>query len=72
VVELVGEGRCCSLLIGVLIKLVIGAECRWLMPEILATQEAEIRGITVQSQPVQIVHEMLSQKNASQKKGLVE
>jgi hypothetical protein len=42
------------------------------MPVILATQEAEIRRIAVQSQPGQIVHETLSQKkkkNASQKKG---
>jgi hypothetical protein len=33
-----------------------------LMPAILATQEAEIRRIKVQSQPRQIVHETLSQK----------
>jgi hypothetical protein len=32
------------------------------MPVILATQEAEIRRIGVQSQPRQIVHETLSQK----------
>jgi hypothetical protein len=32
------------------------------MPVILATQEAEIRRIVVQSQPEQIVHETLSQK----------
>jgi hypothetical protein len=33
------------------------------MPVILATQEAKIRRITVQSQPRQIVHETLSRKN---------
>jgi hypothetical protein len=35
---------------------------RWLTPIILATQEAEIKRITVQSQPGQIVCETLSQK----------
>jgi hypothetical protein len=34
----------------------------WLMPVILATQEAEIRRITVRSQLWQMVHETLSQK----------
>jgi hypothetical protein len=34
----------------------------WLMSVILATQEAEIRRINIQSQPGQIVHETLSQK----------
>jgi hypothetical protein len=38
----------------------------WLTP-ILATQEAEIRRITVQTQPRQIVHKTLSQKYPSQK-----
>jgi hypothetical protein len=36
---------------------------------ILATQAAEIRRITVQSQPGQIVHETLSQKKPTTKKG---
>jgi hypothetical protein len=39
------------------------------MPVIHATQEAEIRRITVESKPRQIVHETLSQKIPSQKKG---
>jgi hypothetical protein len=41
---------------------------QWLMPVILATQEAEIRRIVIRSQPGQIVHETLSQKNPSLKK----
>jgi hypothetical protein len=40
----------------------------WLTSVILATQEAEIREIEVPSQPGQIVHETLSQKNPSQKR----
>jgi hypothetical protein len=39
------------------------------MSVILPTQEAEIRRITVQSQPGQIICETLSQKNPSQKGG---
>jgi hypothetical protein len=35
------------------------------MPVILATQKAEIRRITVQSQPRQIVHKTLSRKPIS-------
>jgi hypothetical protein len=35
---------------------------QWLMPVILATQEAEIRRVMVQTSPRQRVHETLSQK----------
>jgi hypothetical protein len=42
------------------------------MPVILATQEAEIRGIAVWSQPGQIVQETLSGKIPITKIGLVE
>jgi hypothetical protein len=38
------------------------ARCQRLSPVILATQEAEIRRISVQSQPRQIVRETLSPK----------
>jgi hypothetical protein len=41
------------------------------MPVILATQEAEIRRITVRSQTRQILHKTLSQKK-KYKTGLVE
>jgi hypothetical protein len=43
------------------------AECPWLTPIILATQEVKIRRISVCSQPGQIVHKTLSGKNPSQK-----
>jgi hypothetical protein len=36
------------------------ARHQWLTPIILATKEAEIRKITIPSQPRQIVHETLS------------
>jgi hypothetical protein len=42
--------------------------CRWLTPIILATQEAKIRRITVQSQSGQTVCKTLSRKKPSQKK----
>jgi hypothetical protein len=46
---------------------------QWLMPIILATQEAKIRRIVVQSQLKQIVHKTLSRKKKNQhKKGLAE
>jgi hypothetical protein len=45
----------------------------WLTPIILATQETEIRRIVVQSQPGQIVPEILSRKKKTHhKKRLVE
>jgi hypothetical protein len=39
-----------------------GAGRRWLTPVILAIQEAEIRRVTVRSQPGQIIRETLAQK----------
>jgi hypothetical protein len=45
------------------------ARRQWLMPIILAIQEAEIRRIKVQSQPRQIIPETLSQKKPTQKPG---
>jgi hypothetical protein len=43
------------------------AEPQWLTPVILATQEAEIRGIVVQSQPRQTVPQDPNSKNPAQK-----
>jgi hypothetical protein len=45
------------------------AEHWWLIPVILATQEAKIRRIIVQSQPGQIVQKILSRKKLITKKG---
>jgi hypothetical protein len=42
------------------------------VPGILATQKSEIRKVVFLSQLGQIVHETLSEKNSSQKNGLVE
>jgi 4-hydroxy-3-methylbut-2-en-1-yl diphosphate synthase IspG/GcpE len=56
----------CKLIICEL-KIAIVARHRWLMSIILATQEAEVRRITIN--PGKIVHETLSQKNPSHKKG---
>jgi hypothetical protein len=44
------------------------AGCPWLTPVIVAIQEAEIRRTVVQSQPGQIVCEILSQKKKSHNK----
>jgi hypothetical protein len=44
------------------------AKYRWLMPVILATQEAEIRSMAVLSQSKQIVHDTLSRKYPTQKR----
>jgi hypothetical protein len=40
---------------------------QWLVPIILATQEAEIRRMVFKASPGNIVHETLSRKNPSQK-----
>jgi hypothetical protein len=53
----------------VLHKIYQDAGCQWLIPVILATQEAGIKKITVQSQPGQIVQETLSRKKSITKKG---
>jgi hypothetical protein len=46
---------------------------QWLMPVILATQEAAIRRIKVQSQPqTNSLQDPISKKNLHKKRGLVE
>jgi hypothetical protein len=45
------------------------AQSWWLMPVFLATQDAEIRSIMVQSQPREILCETLSQKKSQKKAG---
>jgi hypothetical protein len=50
------------------LKIVMLAGHRWLTPIILATREAEIRKIEVQSQPLEIIQETLSQKYPIQKR----
>jgi hypothetical protein len=44
------------------------SQALWLTAVIPATQKTEIRRMAVQSQPGQIVHKTLSQKNPSQKR----
>jgi hypothetical protein len=41
--------------------------CQWFTPVFLATQEAEIRKIEIQSHPRQTLHETLSLKYLTQK-----
>jgi hypothetical protein len=50
------------------LKILEKAGHQWLIPIILATQEAEIRRIMVQSQSGKMAHETLSRKNPSQKR----
>jgi hypothetical protein len=50
------------------VREIVGAGWWWLKPVILATQEAEIRGIMVLSQSGQIICETLSQTNLSLKR----
>jgi hypothetical protein len=54
------------------VKKMVSGGAWWLTPVIPATQEAEIRRITVQSQCRQIVLRDTISKNPSQKRGVVE
>jgi hypothetical protein len=51
---------------------VLTQSTQWFTPVILATQEAEIRRIIVQSQPRQIVQESLSQKDPKRAGGVAQ
>jgi hypothetical protein len=42
------------------------AGCWWLTPVILAPQEAEIRRLSIESQPRQLIHEPLPRKYSTQ------
>jgi hypothetical protein len=54
------------------LKCALTARSWWLTPVILATQDVEIRGIRVQSQPRQIDHEILSQKYPRKNSGVAQ
>jgi hypothetical protein len=54
------------------LKTLLGAQCQWLKPIILAIQEAEIRKIMVQSQPQANSSQDPILKKSIIKKGLVE
>jgi hypothetical protein len=51
-----------------LLKTSVRAWSQWFTPVILATWESEIRGVVVQGQPEQMVHETPHLKNNQSKK----
>jgi hypothetical protein len=55
--------------VAVLLKAPPPARSWWLTHIILATQEAEVRRVVVQSQPRKIVYDILSQKYPMQNRG---